>query len=439
MPTCRNHAHASIDRRIRRRRRTILCACAAVLLAGMPLGAQQVAAPQTDTANTLFVSHLNVEPVDYQVKVSWLDPPDARGMCLVYRASAEITTQNVGAARLVGKAPTGTQYFIDTPPDRSGYYYAVLFQDPAGTLYPLVIPFRNKTSSPVAATTSAPEEKLAATITGITAALTSSGDGIAISFSTSSPGRDLLLFWGTAPLTVPEDLVKSTSTVSLDAGATRYVLAALPGVDYWFAVLDSGLYKLGQAPLTKGANTTARPVQLPVGSGRISLSSPGLERRALPLPSLSLIYDVQSGVLLPATEVPDLPPPRKVSPDTEKAIGRLMLEAPPAQSMRPSPQVLRSDMTPTPSGEIARLQEIVQGPFLGGDMAAAQKRLGDFLSLPRSAEVKARARFYLGQVYFIQGRDRDALLEFLAAEDYFYQESQAWIAACFDKLEKIDL
>jgi hypothetical protein len=438
MPKSRDHTYASIARRAAQHRRTVLYACAAALLLGMPLGAQQAATSQATSGATLFVSRLNAEPVEYQVKVSWIDPPDAKGTCLVYRAAAEITTQSIAAARLVGKAPTGTQYFVDTPPDRAGYFYAVLFQDSAGTLYPLVIPFRNKTSSPVAAATSAPEEQLAATITSIVSAPTSVGDGIVVSFSTTNPGRELLLFWSTAPLTVPEDLLKSTSTAALDAGVTRYVLAALPGVDYWFAVLDSGLYKLGQAPLIKGSNTTAQPVQIPVGSGVISLGSPGRGRRAFPLPSLSLNYGVQSGTLLPLSEVPDLPTARKVSPDTEKAIAQLLQAIPPSPPMRPAPQVLRSDMTPSPSGQIARLQEVVQGPFLGGDMVAAQKKLGDFLSLPRAADIEARARFYLGQAYFIQGRERDALLEFLAAEDFFYEESQAWIAACFDKLEKID-
>jgi hypothetical protein len=143
MPKSRDHTYASIARRAAQHRRTVLYACAAALLLGMPLGAQQAATSQATSGATLFVSRLNAEPVEYQVKVSWIDPPDAKGTCLVYRAAAEITTQSIAAARLVGKAPTGTQYFVDTPPDRAGYFYAVLFQDSAGTLYPLVIPFRN--------------------------------------------------------------------------------------------------------------------------------------------------------------------------------------------------------------------------------------------------------------------------------------------------------
>ena len=429
-------ACASPARPAARRRRALLCVA---LVLGAPLWAQQAASPAADATTTLFVSRLNAEPVDYQVKLSWIDPPNARGTCLVYRAPAEITTQNIGAAPLVGKVSSGTQYFVDTPPDRNGYFYAVLFQDSDGTAYPLIIPFRNKTSAAVAPTSTAPEEKLAAAITGIKAVLTTGRDSIAISFSTSNPGRDLLLFWGTAPLAVPEDLVRATSTVALNAGTTRYMLAALPGVDYWFAVLDTGLYKLGQAPLVKGANVTAQPVQVPVGSGSISLRAPAAERRAVPLPSLALNFGVQSGAALPSSEVPDLPAERKVSPDTEKAIGQLLSPLPRAAAFRPSPQVLRSDLTPSPNGEIARLQEIVQGPFLGGDMAGAQKKLDDFLSLPRTPEIEARARFYLGQVYFIQGRERDALLEFLLAQDSFYQESETWIEACFERLEKIDL
>ena len=91
-----------------------------------------------------------------------------------------------------------------------------------------------------------------------------------------------------------------------------------------------------------------------------------------------------------------------------------------------------------PGGELARLQTIVTGPFSSGDMAGASKSLLDFLRLPRSAPVEARARYYLGQAYYLQGRARDALMEFLSSEDYFYPETQPWLDACFDKLKLAD-
>jgi TolA-binding protein len=97
-------------------------------------------------------------------------------------------------------------------------------------------------------------------------------------------------------------------------------------------------------------------------------------------------------------------------------------------------QVLPSDATPIPSGELARLQAIIAGPFSGENLAAASRSLIDFLRLPRSAPVEARARYYLGQTYYLQGRTRDALMEFLRSEDYFYPEAQPWLDACFEKL-----
>ena len=41
------------------------------------------------------------------------------------------------------------------------------------------------------------------------------------------------------------------SATQLDPGTTRYLMPALPVLDYWFAVLDAGLYKIGQAPLER--------------------------------------------------------------------------------------------------------------------------------------------------------------------------------------------
>ncbi len=72
-------------------------------------------------------------------------------------------------------------------------------------------------------------------------------------------------------------------------------------------------------------------------------------------------------------------------------------------------------------------------------MALAQQKLLDYLSLPRKPELNARARFYLGQVYYFQGTTRDALMEFLTARDFYYQQCETWLEACFAQLEKTDL
>jgi hypothetical protein len=408
------------------------------LLISIPCIAQDTAGRASRSASATFVSRLQAEPVDYQVKLTWVDAPDVKGTYLVYRAAEEITSQTVSRASLAGAVDAGVQFFVDTPPNRNGFYYAVLLRDPAGTLYPLVIPFRNKTSAPVAPTTSAPEEKLAASITGLRAALSAAGDSIEVTFRASNPARDLLLFWGTSPLMEPADLLHATSTIALDPGTTHYTVPVLSGIDYWFAVLDAGLYKLGRIVVEKGVSSTASAVQAAPGSGRSSLAALPGGRRTFPLPALTVTESVQTGSLITDADLPDVPVLSKVSPDTQKAIAQLLDGLPrPAAGTRPV-QVLRSDMTPTPDGELAHLQEIIRGPFLGGEIVAAHKGLQDFLSLPRSRGVEARARFYLGQIYSVEGRPRDALLEFLIASEFFYQESEAWIDACFAKLESAD-
>jgi hypothetical protein len=415
-----------------------------VIASGLPAGAQQASAgtttaPRYSADSTVFVSRLKAEPVDYQVKLTWVDSPDLKGTCVVYRSAEEISAQTLSRATVVGNVAAGVGSCIDTPPDRRGWFYAVLIRDASGTLYSLLVPYRNKTSAPVTPETSAPEDQLAASITGIKAMPASQGDLIEVSFAVSNAGRDLLLFWGPAPFTRSEDLLRATRTTPLDAGSTHYVLAVLPGVDYWIAVLDAGMFKLGQAPLVKGGNATAYPVQLQVTASHGLPAISPTSRRGIPLPSLAIDRGVQTGLVIPEADVPDLPSPRAVSDATKKSITVLQQSVTPAGRGSPRPQVLPSDTTPTPGGELARLQEIVQGPFLGGDMTGAQQGLQDFLSLPRKPDLNARARFYLGQVDFFRGKVRDALLEFLTAQDFYYQESAPWIDACYTALEKTDL
>jgi hypothetical protein len=397
------------------------------------------AAPANPETTTVFVSRLKAEPVDFQVKLTWVDSPDLKGTCVIYRSEAEISSKNLDKAVVIGSVPTGTASFIDTPPDRRGWFYAVLIRDTAGNLYSIVVPFRNKTSAPVSAQTSAPEEQLAAQVTAIRAIPTAQGDSIEVSFNASSRTRDLLLFWGPRAFTRSEDLLAATKTTPLDPGTTKYVLPVLPGIDYWFAVLDAGLFKLGQAPLAKGVNATAYPVQLQVTISHGLPALPQASRRGIPLPSLAIIRGVQTGEAIGGTDVADLPQPQAVTDDTRKAIDELRKDLPAVTAAAPKPQVLPADATPTPGGELARLQDIIQGPFQAGDWAGAQSRLLDFLSLPRKPDLSDRALFYLGQVYFFQGRARDALLQFLDAQDTFYQETASWIEACFQVLEKSDL
>jgi hypothetical protein len=382
-----------------------------------------------------FASRLKADIVASQVKLTWRDAPDLTGVYLVYRATEEITAESFARAVLAGTVDTGVESFIDTPPDRRGYYYAVVFRDNAGTTYPLLIPYRNKTTTAVNVQTTAPEEQLAARITGIRAAPSAAGDGVEITFTSSSPSRDLLLFWGTAPLATPEDLLRSASATELDPGTTRYLQMALPGIDYWFAVMDAGLYKLGQARIAPGVNATTAPVRIALNPSRISAVPRGTARRITPLPSFSIPAGVLNGAQSGDSGIVNAPPERKVSAAATRTIALLLQGIARPSAPERQPEVFPSDATPIPGTELSRVQRIVAGPFAGGDMQEAQKQLLDFLGMRRGPDVEAHARFYLGQTYYFQGKPRDALMEFLVAEDFYFKQVQSWKDACFKKLE----
>jgi hypothetical protein len=413
----------------------VLLIVALALASAFGWGQQASPGPLSAADLAPFASRLKAETVNRQVKLTWRDAPDLKGVYLVYRATAEITPESLAGATLVGTVGSGVEFFIDTPPDQRGYFYALIIRDPAGTVYPLLIPFRNKTNSAVSMQTTAPAQELAARITGIRAAVSASGDGVDVTFVSSNPARSLLLFLGTAPLVTADSLSRFASTTPLDPGTTRYTLAALPGIDYWFAVLDAGLYKLGQVALAQGTNVTATPVRLPLSASKIAAAPRPGTRRILPLPTLVIPFGVQSGQRYADSGMVDTPPERNVSAATTKAIGRLLQGIARTPVVEPSPKVIPSDATPIPGSELTRLQQIVAGPFADGDMAGAQKQLLDFLGASHAPEVEAHARFYLGQTSYFLGRPRDALMEFLVAEDYYFQYTEPWKDACFQKLE----
>jgi len=384
-----------------------------------------------------FVSLLKAEPAGFQIKLSWRDAPETVTRYLVYRYTEELTAENLAMAQTIGQVAPGVQFFIDTPPDEKAYFYAVLAQDSGGRMFSTLIPFRNKTLAGVAVTTPATEEQAAARISGIHAAPIPGSDGIEVTFQSSNPGRDLLLFRSTSPIMIAEDLLRSASATQLDAGTTQTAVPVIPGVDYWFTVVDAGLYKLGRVPLARGANTTQDPVQIPVGNGSASLP-PMPPRRPLALPSLEINYGIQTGRQLPGVSFPGLPPERSVSPATRKALSILLAAVPTPPQKEMVRTVLPSEATPSPDSEEALLQAIVKGPFMSGDVPSAEGELLDFLSLRRAADVQARAHYYLGQAYFFDKRPREALLEFLLAEDPYYHEVDQWKDACFQQLEKED-
>jgi hypothetical protein len=385
---------------------------------------------------TPFVSRLKAAVSDYQIKLTWKDSTEVTGVNLIFRHTEEITEGTIGKAAPLARVPTGVEYYIDAPPDEKGYFYAVLIEDAAKKRFAVFIPFRNVTGTALAVGTTATEEELATVITGIQAAVSAQGDAVELSFRSSNLARDLLVFWGTAPLAVAEDLLRGTSKTYVDPGVTKCSIPASPGVNYYFAVLDAGYYKVGKAPLEAGQNTTSSPARIPLPASVAELPM-APERRTLPLPALQLTQAVETGRDLPS-EAYALPESQTISSSTEDAIEGILAAVPTSRLAEPKPSILESDSTPAAGGELASLSAVIKNQFAGGNYAEAGKLIEDFLSLRRKPDIEARAHFYLGQIKYFQNDTRGAVMEFLLAEDYFYHETQRWLESCFQKLESSD-
>ncbi len=266
-----------------------------------------------------------------------------------------------------------------------------------------------------------------ARITDIAAVAAADGSAVVVTFAASDPQRGLLLFWGTAPMTTAEDLLGAAATASLDAGTVRYAVPAPPGTTWWFAVLDAELYKVGSAPLVPGENATIAGVSV---DGTAAAAAP---RRASPLPALQLDRAIDTGRAVDAS-LPEVPPERAVSPATALAIAGLLQEAGPTAPPVLKVQVLGPESAAEGGDPVLRAAAV--DALASGEWAQAEKRLKDYLNINRTPELRARARFYLGQVYWFQDLPREAFFEFLGCEDELPRESRAWQEACLARLAR---
>ena len=137
-----------------------------------------------------FVSRLKVRTEESSITITWQDTEDVDGTYLIYRHTREIGTGNFKNAVKLAELSKGTEIYLDYPPDKNTYYYAVLVRDSNGRIYELFIPFRNKSITGASVASLASQEQIAAKITGISA--TTQEDSVLISFTSSKPDRNLI-------------------------------------------------------------------------------------------------------------------------------------------------------------------------------------------------------------------------------------------------------
>jgi hypothetical protein len=389
---------------------------------------------ETNEVFAPFASKMKVAVKEPRVKITWQDSKDVEGSYLIYRHSEVISTATFAGAQLITTIEQGVGYFIDTPESAGKFYYAVLVQDTEGQTYDLFIPFRNTSAKPVTIATVATEQDLAAAIMDIEAAVRN--DSIVVGFKASKKGRELIIYRSTKPITQAGDLLNATSLKTFRSEINAYTDYPVPGIPYYYAVIDTGLVQQGTLDFTEDENSTASSIEIPLGSYQITTRETAtISTRSQPLPFLLVSNEIETGRQL-STSIPHGIPERvTLNPATSKALKQITRYLDYNGTNIMNPDILNIDRAAAEQGEEYTLKTILKGPFENGSWIETEKQLKNFLTIYLSSTIRTRCRYYLGQSYYFQGRYREAFLEFLAAENDFYAEVQPWLDAILGKLK----
>ncbi len=363
------------------------------------------------------VSGLNALCTGNTVTLSWMPAPGIEGESLIFRAQKPITAANYYAAEKRGEVPYTATTFQDTIEDGQDYYYAVLSRDRDGTLYEFFLPVSN---SLLVAVTSGPSKATAEETRISTFDTITRNDAVIITWKSSIRNKPLVLYRSTSSFTGMNSLVQAIVVSSFSDTGTPYVDYPVPGVPYYYALLDEDTIRSGTVHFVENENTNRIPVEIPSSFARIQrINLPSLRPMPLPFLNVSHTAAVQKW---------------QFSPETEKIISSLTGIKTVRRDMKRSPYVFLSDIKSVSGGEEYSLKKILETNFTTESWDAAITSLKDFLAIRRTEETTARTHFYLGEAYYFTGNYRAALLELLLAQDTYYNQSREWIHYVLEKM-----
>jgi hypothetical protein len=381
-----------------------------------------------------FVSDIDVEPRNNLIRLTWTDSPDAQGSVYIFRSIRPFSDSVPPNIRPI-VVSYGTQYYIDDIDDIGSIYYFIAASDISGQRYDIIIPQTNSTLvnlvniNPVNHNNQYQEEPFQkeafqippsmaieplAGISSIRAM--QDGDGVTVTFNSTFPQRSVVLYRSSHPVRQPQDLINAF-IVSSDF-ASQFTDFPFPGYPWYYTVIYEDEIASGNVEIRPGINATALPVfyeeaELSAGmTGELS----GISMRKIPLPFLT--FDHMQGAFVPeasgsqvSANIPGSGQPAKTPLELKR------------------PRIFAVDLEAPATGEESALFQIVNDYFTALDWQGTIVNLQEYLSLPRSHEAQARARFYLGQALYYTGNYRGALLEFLSFRSFDSVEANLWVDA----------
>ena len=383
----------------------------------LPLGAQST------TIFAPFVSGLQGEVKSNFVRLSWIDSQDVRGPVYIYRSDSPFEGEGPfqGAGKPV-EIPYGVRSYVDEIDTGGPLYYFVAASDEIGKSYDVPIAFSNTIAiqssadspPPIVVQVAAPERGTGVPpgISGIDAV--SQGERIAITFNRGNV-KSAAIYRSIRPIAQRADLLGSV--ILQTKVSPPYIDYPVPGISYYYAVVSEDDLVNGTAEIIPGQNATKSPVQA---------FRNGVDMRAIPLPQMSP-HAVFSEVS---------PCPEINQPNSQAALALVNIPSGPRGEELKRPRVFARDLEVFSSGsEECLLSSLVKGSFVAKNWDAARRELTSFLALPRSPEIQARARFYLGQSCYFLRLPREGLFEFLSIQNRYPSETAEWIRSSLEMMQ----
>jgi len=371
-----------------------------------------------------YVSEIKVEARNNLIRLTWEDSPDARGPVYIFRSARPFSGSIPANIRPV-VVRYGEQHYIDDADDMQNLYYFIAASDTSGRRYDIILPRINSTSmvpsqaqeedqdsSAPSALTAAPSEP----IEGIYNLRTrQDGDSVVITFDIEGPRKNTILYRSTQPVRRPQDLLNAVIVQSRIT--SPFVDTPVPGLSWYYAVIYEDEISTGSMGIKPGINATVSPVTIS-GSQTTERSL-----RPIPLPVMTLRNTMPESFFI--TEIPGQIP---LSAESSRMLRDTKMPSKAPLELK-KPRVFANDLVAPTGGEESALFQIIMEYFVRFEWETARVSLQHYLSLPRSSEVEARARFYYGQTLYYTGNYREALMEFLSFRSLNLAEANKWIEA----------
>jgi hypothetical protein len=403
-----------------------------VALALVALLAASVLPAQEAGVFAPFPSRLRVAVRDPDVRLTWRDAGADVTAYRIYRHTEEITPDTFADASLIATVPAGTETYVDRPQPGT-YHYAVLAENDAGSVFRVLIPFRNRTTEPVEITEVIEPEEVRTEVTSVAASR--SADGVQVSFEASPEDRTLVLYRSAAPLDSMDALADATRVAEVSPGDTPLLDYPVPGISYFYGVFPAEALAEGEPTFEPGVTVTADAVEIPLTTTRVTLPPfEGGPRSRNPLPFLRITRELDGGeAQLPQNPV-SVRPAVALEDETTAAVSRITENLPEPRVEPLEPRVLPVDRSTTEKGPAAALSTIATGAFAEGRYSEAERLLENLLSISLPDDVAARSHFYLAQTYYFTGRPRPAFLEFMLAREGYYLETRPFVDRILSEL-----